>query len=74
MERQPERIAGVELAREGEALLKALYPTVAERHSVATRLSRRARKLIDNPQTMDVGFFVFGMAQAAAGRKIGGGR
>lgn len=66
-------IAGRDLAREGAAMLDTLYPDASTHREVSARLEKRFRALIDSndPHKMAVGFFLFGVSEAARGGKIG---
>lgn len=61
----------VELMREGQALLPELYPDKLAQEIAAPRLYASARRLLDRDDRAlwPVGFFLFGMSEAAAGRK-----
>lgn len=65
-------IAGKDLAKEGAAMLPVLYPDASTHADAAKRLEARYRPLLvaDEPHSRAVGFFLFGLAEAAAGRAI----
>jgi hypothetical protein len=58
------------LKQEGAAVLHDLYPVPATRAEAAPRIMARARALIDSSdeRKWPIGFFLFGLAEAAGGR------
>ena len=62
---------GQALADEGAAMLQTLYPDPATHKAVAARLLTRARRLIGRADAgaQAVGFFLFGLSEAASGRR-----
>lgn len=62
---------GVELSREGAAALPPLYPNRADWPAARRRLRKRYRVLLDSGdhRLMDVGFFLFGVAEAMKGKR-----
>jgi hypothetical protein len=64
-------MTGQELAKEGASMLPILLPDRATRKEAAARIHKRAQVLMRGPDvsTMDVGFFLFGLARAAEGKR-----
>jgi hypothetical protein len=62
--------SGLDLSREGAAMLPELYPDRAQWPAARRRLRKRYRSMIDSgdPALMNVGFFLFGLAEAMNGR------
>lgn len=71
MSKQPQ-LSGLELCREGAGMLSTLYPDPSTHAAAALRLYAKGQKLIHsgNRQLVDVGFFIHGLSQAAAGKAI----
>ena len=64
-------MTGQELAKEGAAMLPILLPDPSTRKAAAERIHKRAQAMMRGPSlnTMDVGFFLFGLARAAEGKR-----
>jgi hypothetical protein len=62
-------MTGRECALEGASLLRELFPDRTTWPSVAERLHLRSQKLLYRPDTQSVGFFLFGMSEAARGAR-----
>lgn len=62
--------SGYDLSREGAAMLPELYPDKAKWPAARKRLRIRYRRLIDSGDhgLMNVGFFLFGLAEAMTRR------
>jgi hypothetical protein len=60
---------GVELSREGAAALPSLYPDRKDWPTARRRLRRRYRAFLGSGdhRLMDVGFFLYGVAEAMKG-------
>ena len=60
----------VEVMREGQSLLRELYPDKDAQKEAAPRLYASARRLLDSDaqHLWPIGFFLFGMSEAATGR------
>lgn len=61
---------GYDLSREGAALLPELYPDRAQWPAARKRLRKRYRAMLKSGDRnlVDVGFFLFGLAEAMTGR------
>jgi hypothetical protein len=57
--------SGRDLIQEGHAMLATLIPNPAARAAAAPRIKRKAHALMPR----DVGFFLYGLACAAEGRR-----
>jgi hypothetical protein len=64
-------MSGVELSGEGAAALRSLYPNPADWPAARQRLRKRYRALLDSGdhRLMDVGFFLYGVAEAMKGKR-----
>jgi hypothetical protein len=64
------QLSGLDLCRAGAAMLSALYPDPTTHAAAAKRLYAKGQKLMHsgNPQLVNVGFFIHGLSQAAAGK------
>jgi hypothetical protein len=58
-------MTGKDLILEGQAMLATLLPDAAKRADAAPRIKRKAHELMPR----DVGFFLYGLACAAEGRR-----
>lgn len=62
-------MTGHDLSKEGAAMAPILFPEPAKRAAARFRLLKRLRPLMasKNPRHRDIGFFLFGMAEAMRG-------
>lgn len=66
-------MTGHELSQEGAAMAPILFPVEAEHAAARVRLAKRVRSLLNStdPARRNVGFFLFGVAEALAGARAG---
>ncbi len=62
-------VSGQQLAREGADMLPDLFPDRAAWPALSERFLSRAHNMLKSEQTEAVGFFFFGMSEAARGAR-----
>lgn len=64
-------MAGYDLFAEGAAMAPILFPDATKHHAARVQLLKRLRPLLNSRSTkkQDVGFFLFGLAEALRGKR-----
>lgn len=64
-------MSGHDLSKEGASMAPVLFPNIAEHAAARVRLAKRLRPLLNiaDPAKRDIGFFLFGVAEALRGTR-----